>query len=1156
MTQKSTYTAENIQILEGLEGVRKRPSMYVGSIERPHHLVYEAVDNSLTYDTPIIAKINGIIQIKKIGELVDAQIRKYEKETEKEQSFEKIKNKEDVKVLSYVNGKLEFKEVSSFIRHKVNSPIKRIYVTGGKCVDITPHHSLFTFRDGQVIPIAGDQLNIFDRIVVPKNNWNIKQVIKEIDLINEIFKLSPELTQRVYVYGISKIIYDKEIKKEILSVLKRKRSLYDYRQYNYLPFNILRLLQKSSIDKIKNVCTIGNGNFRINPILPISKELIEILGLYAAEGCIRHDKNNNHKAAVFSFSSNERILIRYLIGLIQKVFSYNPSWVRAHISADNLYIYSSFIALIFEKVFELGNGSLNKRVPNIVFNLDENLRERFLMAYLSGDGCPSYFFAKHLINDSVPYEEDVIKLAFNTSSKELSIQLQYLLSSLGKTYSVREILPDSTKQKIVIGQSGNQHLINSKIAYGFDFYWNCNKSYINYLPYNEAVEKCFDGGLKGKIKRGVMSGVSIKTILNLCKENKLKLKKGVMDFINSDFGLTTIRKIETVSYNKEWVYDVSVPGSESFIAGNGAILCHNSTDEFLAGYAKNLKVVIHKDGSISVQDDGRGIPVDVHPSLKVSALQVVMTKLHAGGKFDKKTYQVSGGLHGVGISVTNALSEWLKVEVKRDGHSHYQEYRRGIPVAEITVNGETQETGTKVTFLPDASIFTNIEFEFDILNNRLKELAYLNKGLNISLIDERDDKKSEYCFEEGIKGFVKDINKNKEPIHEVIYLEKNQGDVKVEVALGYNASYNERVFSYVNSINTVEHGTHYIGFGTALLRTINNYIKKSKLDKEGLKSEDIKEGLTAIISVKIPEPQFEGQTKTKLGNSEVRTIVDSAVAEKLSRYFEENPSIAKLIINKCLGAAKAREAARKARELTRRKGALDSGSLPGKLADCQERDPSKSELFLVEGDSAAGTAIGGRDRKTQAILPLWGKMLNVEKSRIDKVFGNDKLQPIILALGCGIGEEFDVSKLRYGRIVIMSDADVDGHHIATLLLTFFYRYMRKLVDNGHVYIAMPPLYKISKNKKVYYAYDDQEYNKLLNEIGQDGVNVQRYKGLGEMNADQLWETTLDPETRYMKKVSIQDAALADEMFSVLMGEEVEPRREFIMRYAKEAELDL
>jgi len=582
----------------------------------------------------------------------------------------------------------------------------------------------------------------------------------------------------------------------------------------------------------------------------------------------------------------------------------------------------------------------------------------------------------------------------------------------------------------------------------------------------------------------------------------------------------------------------------------------NAIDEFLAGHAKHLKVVIHKDGSVTVEDDGRGIPVDIHPKFKKPALELVMTKLHAGGKFDKKTYQVSGGLHGVGISVTNALSEWLKVEVKRDKKTYFQEYRKGIPISELKTNGIANGTGTVITFFPDKEIFTDINFDFEVLNSRLKELAYLNKGINIDFIDERDGKEVTYCFEGGIKSYVADINKNKDPLHDVIYFEKKENSIVIEIGMQYNAGYNERVFSFVNSINTVEHGTHYSGFSTALTRSVNDYLKKNKMDKMKIAGDDAKEGLTAIISVKIPEPQFEGQTKTKLGNSDVKGIVDSIVYEKLTGFLEENPAVSKIIMGKCLGAAQAREAARKARELTRRKSALESGSLPGKLADCQERDPSKCEIFLVEGDSAAGTAIGGRDRKTQAILPLWGKMLNVEKARIDKVFGNDKLQPIILALGCGIGEDFDVSRLRYGRVVIMSDADIDGHHIATLLLTFFYRYMRKLIENGHVYIAMPPLYKVVKNKKVFYVYDDHEYRKLLEEIGKDGTAVQRYKGLGEMNSDQLWETTLDHENRYMKKVTIEDATLADQMFSILMGEEVEPRREFIMRYAKDAELDI
>ncbi len=582
----------------------------------------------------------------------------------------------------------------------------------------------------------------------------------------------------------------------------------------------------------------------------------------------------------------------------------------------------------------------------------------------------------------------------------------------------------------------------------------------------------------------------------------------------------------------------------------------NGIDEFLAGYCKNLNVVIHNDGSISVEDDGRGIPVDIHPKFKKSAVELVLTMLHAGGKFDKRTYQISGGLHGVGISVTNALSEWLKVEVRRDGKVYFQEYRKGVPVSPLSTNGAVEGTGTKITFFPNKEVFSDINFDYDILSNRLKELAYLNRGININIKDERIDKKDNYHFEGGIKSFVEDINKNKNPIHDAFYFEKKQGMVIVEVALQYNAEYNERIFSFVNTISTIEHGTHYTGFSTALLRCINNYIKKNNIDKISLSSEDVKEGLTAIISIKIPEPQFEGQTKTKLGNSDVKGIVDSIVYDKLSTFFEENPNVAKLIISKCLNAANAREAARKARELTRRKSALESGSLPGKLADCQEKDPSKCEIFIVEGDSAAGTGIGARDRRTQAILPLWGKMLNVEKARIDKIFGNDKLQPLILALGCSIGDEFNIEKLRYHKIVIMVDSDVDGQHIATLLLTFFYRQMKELIEKGHIYVAMSSLYKVVKNKKVYYSYDESEQKKLLNEIGNNGLSIQRYKGLGEMDSEELWSTTLNPEDRSMKKITLEDATLADQMFSILMGEEVIPRRDFIMKYAKEATLDI
>lgn len=577
----------------------------------------------------------------------------------------------------------------------------------------------------------------------------------------------------------------------------------------------------------------------------------------------------------------------------------------------------------------------------------------------------------------------------------------------------------------------------------------------------------------------------------------------------------------------------------------------NSIDESLAGYCTHIKVFVHQDGSVTVEDNGRGIPVDIHPEEKKSALEVVMTILHAGGKFDKKSYQVSGGLHGVGISVVNALSKLLIVQVKRDEKIHQQTYSRGIKTSEVEVIGETKETGTTVKFYPDEQIFPEIEFKYDILVGRLKELAFLNKNLKIEILDERTVKTEIFQYEGGIKSFVESLNLGRTALHPVIYFDTEKEKIQAEIAMQYNSSYVEVTHSFVNMIHTIEGGTHEEGWRTALTRVVNDYIKKNKITDIKLTGEDAREGLTTVISVRVPEPQFEGQTKTKLGNSEVKGLVSSIVYDKLGTFFEENPSVAKSIIQKIVDAAKSREAARKARELTRRKSALESGSLPGKLADCQERDPAKSEIFIVEGDSAAGTAIGGRDRKTQAILPLWGKMLNVEKARIDKIFGNDKLQPLILSLGCGIGEEFNADKLRYHKIVIMSDADTDGHHIATLLLTFFYRYMRSLIEKGYVYIAMPPLFKIKKGKDEIYVYNEAERDKVLDQIGRDGVAIQRYKGLGEMNAEQLWETTLDPERRYMKQITIDDAAVADQMFSILMGEDVEPRRNFIFEHANE-----
>ncbi|MBI2656098.1 DNA topoisomerase (ATP-hydrolyzing) subunit B [Candidatus Woesearchaeota archaeon] len=579
----------------------------------------------------------------------------------------------------------------------------------------------------------------------------------------------------------------------------------------------------------------------------------------------------------------------------------------------------------------------------------------------------------------------------------------------------------------------------------------------------------------------------------------------------------------------------------------------NSIDEALAGFCTKVDVIIRKDGSITVSDNGRGIPVDVHPKLGIPAVEVVMTKLHAGGKFDKKVYRVSGGLHGVGISVTNALSKVLIVQVKRNGKLYEQRYERGKTASTLNVVGEVGEkdTGTIINFTPDEEIFPITEFSFDILSSRLRELAFLNKGIGITIEDERDGKKHEFHYDGGIVSFVEYLNKNKNPLHKVVYASKEKNGTQFEYALQYNDGYQENVFSFANNINTHEGGTHLIGFKTALTRVMNNYVEKNNMKGMKLTSDDVREGLTAVISIKIPEPQFEGQTKTKLGNSEIKGLVDSIVNDTLSSYLEENPSIAKSIVFKCINAAQAREAAQKARELTRRKGALNYGSLPGKLADCSEKDPAKCELYLVEGDSAGGSAKAGRNREFQAILPLRGKILNVEKARLNKVFENEEITTMITAIGTGIGDEFNFDKLRYHKLVIMCDADVDGSHIRTLILTFFYRHMQRLVEAGHVYIAQPPLYKVTKGKIIKYVYNDEELEKLLAEIGREEVNLQRYKGLGEMNPQQLWETTMDPENRTILQVTVEDAVEADKIFTLLMGDEVEPRRKFIEAHAKE-----
>jgi len=581
----------------------------------------------------------------------------------------------------------------------------------------------------------------------------------------------------------------------------------------------------------------------------------------------------------------------------------------------------------------------------------------------------------------------------------------------------------------------------------------------------------------------------------------------------------------------------------------------NAIDEALAGYCTKTQVILNKDGSVTVTDNGRGIPVAMHKKYKKSGVEIVMTTLHAGGKFDNEAYKVSGGLHGVGVSCVNALSEWLEVKVKRNGIEYYQKYDHGFTVAPLKEIGKSEKNGTTIIFLPDPEIFETVDIKYETIVARLKEQAFLNAGLEIEITDERSGKNETFKYDGGIVEFVQHINRNKTPLHpDPIYLKAEKKDVEVELAIQYTDGYTENIFTFANNINTHEGGTHLSGFKGALTRVLNDYGRKNKLfDSENfsLSGEDCREGITTVISCKVRHPQFEGQTKTKLGNSEVRGIVESLTNEKLSEFFEETPVVARTIIDKSVTASRARDAARKARELTRRKGLLESSALPGKLADCSSRDPSKTELYIVEGDSAGGSAKQGRDREFQAILPLRGKILNVEKARMDKILKNNEILALITATGTGIVEEFDIEKARYHKIIIMTDADVDGEHIRTLLLTFFFRYMRPLIEEGYLYIAQPPLYKVSKGKQFSYAFTEQEKQQKIEEFGGTGAGIQRYKGLGEMNPGQLWSTTMDPENRMTVKVTVDDAVEADELFTILMGEKVEPRREFIETHAKE-----
>ncbi|MDO8435986.1 MAG: DNA gyrase subunit B [bacterium] len=1128
----------------------------------------------MTYQTPIIIRNQGKIQIRQIGELIEELLARNLNliDKSKDGNAEILRKGIKIETLSFDSKdlKLKFQPIFSLIRHKVNSEIYKIILQNGREVEITPYHSLFTLKDGQVLPIRGSDLKIGMPIVVPKIWPEFNGEIKEIDLIDALLKLSAAKTASLCLYNIKNLLTE-NVYQQLQVTLKAKSEttqtqhssnlFYDYKRWNYLPFNLLRELEKEDIKRFKNQALIGtryNEKIRLKPKLIVSQELIELLGIFSAEGSIVKNKKIANRV-VFSFGSTEKDLINYTCSLIQKIFNFEAKPHYVHETAKTVAVDSYLIALIFKEILKTGENSSNKNVPDLIFNVSQRLRERYLISYLAGDGYPTKIWIHHLTKNTAPLDTERRKFTAVAKSKYFIATLSYLLSSLGKTYSYGTREKKKEKRFISIVYKGivkRREIKSQQFSCALDFYWNTHSSYFNYYPFDEVIERCFDQPTLNGRRNGQL-GISQNKVLGLLERERLVLREGAFNFINSDLGVLKVRRIEKIQYNHPWVYDISVPNGENFVAGFSPICVHNSLDEAMAGYAKNISVILLPQNRVETTDDGRGIPVEKHPQTKKSALETVMTTLHAGGKFGGEAYKISGGLHGVGVSVVCALSKWMRAEVCRGGMKYSQEYTRGKPKTAVQKEGACRQTGTAVSFEPDPEIFSEIKFDLKKITNHLRQQAYLTKGVRIEVIDKREKPENPYTFyfEGGLASYVKYLTRGvivRQP--NVYYGTGEKNDIAIEAAFQYTEEYECFEESFANNINTGEGGTHLTGFRGALTRTLNDYAKKNGLLKESednLSGEDVREGFTGVVSIKIREPQFEGQTKAKLGNPEAKAAVEAVISETLADFLERNPQDARAIIEKCILSSKARKAAKAARETVLRKGILEGLALPGILADCTSRIPEESEIYIVEGPSAGGSAKQGRNRRFQAILPLRGKVLNVERARLDKMLASKEIKSLIIALGTAIGEDFNLDKLRYHRIVLMSDADVDGAHIRTLLLTLFFRYLKPIIEKGYLYIAQPPLYKLQAGKQIEYAFTEEQKAKALGNFKTErGVSIQRYKGLGEMNAIELWETTMDPKNRILLQVTIDDAREADKIFDILMGDEVQPRKKFIQTHAK------
>ena len=1168
------YTASDIYVLEGLEPVRKRPGMYIGTtgIDGLHHLIWEVFDNSVTHDTPVMVRQDGIIQMRPIGQLIDDYFEQNGElvETSKDGSAQILRKNINLESLSFSKDQLglQYTPVYSLIRHKVNSNIYRVTLQNGRQVDITPYHSLFTLKRGNAEAIRGSDLKIGTPVIVPKDWPEVENPIRAIDLLNAFLALPDSITSKILIYGLSPLLRSEQGLTERIqskvsadkTVIQRKQDWRDYIRHDYLPLNYLRNLTDADYEMIRAAYPlIGNkskNGYKLPLRLNISRKLVELLGLFAAEGSIVEYKKG-YRRLVWSLGAHEKSLIDYTISAIQEVFGYRTVATYVHDTARTVSIASTTIALIFQHVIKTGENSSNKSVPLLIFNLERELRERYLIAYLSGDGYPTRVWIDCLTRNVSLNQAEKRKFNATAKSRTFISSFAYLLASLNKTYSFLERKRGNPKNKLISisyhGVKKYRQINSQQIAYALDFYWNTKASWFTRVPTEEIVQRV-DWHEPVSFSLSLHGGITGEKITALSAQRRIVLYPGAERFLKSDLGVLRVKKIEKIVYTHPWVYDISVPNGENFVGGAAPICLHNSLDEAMGGYADHIVIKLLPDDRVWIKDNGRGIPVDKHKQTGVSALETVMTTLHAGGKFGGESYKVSTGLHGVGVSVVNALSKWLRVEVHRDGGAYEQVYEQGNAKKAVKQIGKSKEHGTIGEFEADPEIFKEIAYDVNRIKTHVRQQAYLTKGIRIDLIDQREKLAPTYSFyfDGGIVSYVRFLNRNLDLKHpNIFYVGKEINNMFVEVALQYTNELQGHELSFANNVHTAEGGSHLTGFRTVITRVLNDYARKSgylKEKEENLTGEDVREGLTSIVSVRLREAQFEGQTKAKLGTPEARNAVETIMGAEFADWLERNPSDGRDIMAKVILASKARMAAKAARDTVIRKGALEGFTLPGKLADCSSKDPAESEIFIVEGESAGGSSKMGRNRRTQAILPLKGKILNDEKSSIDKMLASEEIRALVVAMGTAIADEFDIAKLRYHKIVIMTDADVDGAHIRTLLLTLFYRYFPKVIEAGHLYIAQPPLYQIRKSGAVQYAYNDEEKDKILGKG--DGYAIQRYKGLGEMNPDQLWETTMNPDNRVLLQVNVEDAEEADHIFDVLMGSEVMPRKKFIQTHAK------